>query len=112
MRLTLLIIILFLSSNLFAQKQGNIWCFGDSAGIDFNNISSPQPYISVIRSRGSCVSICDTLGNLICYAAPTVTHITPADSFNVRVFNKNNLMLLNGDSIVGEASSIVLRILK
>lgn len=102
MRLVLLVFALFIFVYLVAQKQGNIWCFGDSAGIDFNNIGNPQPYFSVIRSRGSCVSICDTSGNLICYAAPSVPHITIADSFNVKAFNKNNQLLLNGDSIVGE----------
>lgn len=103
MRLVLLVFVLFISVHLVAQKQNNIWCFGDSAGIDFNNINNPQPYSSVIRSKGSCVSICDTSGNLICYAATSVPHITPADTFNVKVFNRNNQLLINGDSIIGLA---------
>ncbi len=97
-----LLVVLFYSTDAISQKRNSIWCFGDSAGIDFNNVNNPQPFNSVIRSRGSCVSICDSIGNLLVYAAPTVTFITVADSFNVKVFNNNHNQLANGDSIVGE----------
>ncbi|MFN0188840.1 MAG: hypothetical protein ACKVQV_09070, partial [Bacteroidia bacterium] len=45
-----------------AQSRNAIWCFGDSAGIDFNVPSNPQPYFSAMRSRGTVVSISDSLG--------------------------------------------------
>ncbi|MBK9413038.1 MAG: hypothetical protein IPN61_06355 [Bacteroidetes bacterium] len=61
-----ILIILFLTLNyfsLYSQKQGNIWCFGDSAGIDFNQ-SPPTTFTSSVRNRGSCCSIADTSGSL------------------------------------------------
>ena len=61
------ILIIFISSltlsfSAYSQKQNNIWCFGDSAGIDFNNLINPTPFSSSLDTRGSCVSIADTNG--------------------------------------------------
>ena len=47
-----------------AQFTDRYWVFGDSAAIDFSNINSPVPAISMLRSRGTCASICDILGLL------------------------------------------------
>ena len=41
-----------------AQKQGSVWCFGDSTGIDFGS-GLPVTFQSGMDSRGSCVSISD-----------------------------------------------------
>jgi hypothetical protein len=91
--------LIFLSSShlIFAQKQNNIWCFGDSAGIDFNNISNPLPIVTSLDTRGSCVSIADSLGQLLFYANTRAT-ITGNTTL---VWNKNNQIMENGDSIVG-----------
>src|SRR5215831_5534683 len=51
-----------------SQLQNAIWCFGDSAGIDFRNINNPIPISTSLDTRGSCVSISDSLGNLLFYA--------------------------------------------
>ena len=51
-----------------AQKRNNIWCFGDSAGIDFSKLGSPQVFSSSLDTRGSCASIADTSGQLLFYA--------------------------------------------
>jgi hypothetical protein len=93
---------IFLSLSLFstAQREGRIWCFGDSAGIDFNNLNNPVPINSIVRSRGSCVSIADSLGNLKCYASCSEAS-SPQDTKTVQVYNSNNLIIENGDSIVG-----------
>ena len=61
------IIISAFSFSAYSQKQNNIWCFGDSAGIDFNNVSNPITFSSSLDSRGSCVSIADTNGQLFFY---------------------------------------------
>ena len=83
-----------------SQKSNYIWCFGDSAGIDFNNLSNPVPINSVVRSRGSCVSFADSTGNLICYSATSPIQ-NFSDSFTVQVYNKFHQIIQNGDSIVG-----------
>ncbi len=56
-----ILILLFLALNYFSvysQKQGNIWRFGDSAGIGFNQ-SPPGTFTSSVINRGSCCSIAD-----------------------------------------------------
>ncbi|MBK7967236.1 MAG: hypothetical protein IPK10_19470 [Bacteroidetes bacterium] len=95
----MLFIILY-CKNSQAQKSNSIWCFGDSAGIDFTVPSNPQPYFSAMRSRGTAVSICDTLGQLLFYAH---TGDTSNNGTNTRgnILNKNHQLMENGDSIVG-----------
>ena len=82
-----------------AQNRNTIWCFGDSAGIDFTIPTSPQPYFSAMRSRGTSVSICDTLGQLLFYAHTGDT--SNAVNFQGNVKNKLHQMMDNGDSIIG-----------
>ncbi len=83
-----------------AQNRNSIWCFGDSAGIDFTIPSNPQPYFSAMRSRGTAVSICDTIGQLLFYAHTGDTSNSNTNMMgNVR--NKLHQMMENGDSIIG-----------
>jgi hypothetical protein len=85
---------------LYAQNQNSIWCFGDSAGIDFRNISSPLLFSTGMDVRGSCTSISDKNGNLLFY-----TGTKGVNAFNYRglVFDRSNNVMLNGDSIEGES---------
>ena len=82
----------------YSQKQNNIWCFGDSAGIDFNNLLNPVTFSSVLDTRGSCVSIADTNGQLLFYANTRAG--LPGKT--TLIWNKNNQLMQNGDSIFGE----------
>jgi hypothetical protein len=70
-----LIFILLVTDALKAQNNNSIWCFGDSAGINFSNINNPVPYYSAMRGRGSCASIADDTGNLLFYSN-TYTYLT------------------------------------
>ncbi|MFN8235935.1 MAG: hypothetical protein U0X89_07385 [Bacteroidia bacterium] len=62
------ILSLVLTGELTAQNRNSIWCFGDSAGINFSNINNPVPFTSSVEGRGSCVSIADNNGNLLFYS--------------------------------------------
>src|SRR5687767_2674588 len=53
----------------YAQFSNAIWCFGDSSGIDFNDLANPIPIVSWADSRGSCGSISDTSGVLLFYSS-------------------------------------------
>ncbi|MEO8146152.1 MAG: T9SS type A sorting domain-containing protein [Bacteroidia bacterium] len=99
----LIMAVIFLLLPLFsiAQNRGNVWCFGDSAGIDFNNINSPVPIETGLRSRGSCVSICDTSGFLLFYAGDR-TNIPNPFGYSTLVYDSTHNMMPNGDTIVGE----------
>jgi hypothetical protein len=92
-----LLIILLVCFNLQAQR-GNIWCFGDSAALNFSG-GTPFPTSSSVVSRGSCVSIADTNGDLLFYAH---TRSGASGSTTGFIYNSNHQLLLDGDSIAGD----------
>jgi hypothetical protein len=94
----LLLFFILITNLSSAQKSNYIWAFGDSAGIDFNNLSNPQPITTSMDSRGSCVSIADTTGDLLFYAntrAATAGNTT-------KVYNRLHQEMPNGSNIIGQ----------
>lgn len=89
-----------------AQFTDRFWAFGDSAAINFKNLNNPVPDSSVFRVRGTCVSICDSLGNLLFYGGtpnqtifrPTGPPFTYDCGF---IINRNHNIITNGDSLKG-----------
>ncbi|MBL0341517.1 MAG: hypothetical protein IPP71_11585 [Bacteroidetes bacterium] len=68
MRNVVLIVFALLINVLgYSQKTNNVWCFGDSAGINFNN-ANILTGTSNVKSRGSAISIADSSGQLLFYA--------------------------------------------
>ncbi len=97
MRFSIVILMMFLITGVNAQHRNDKWCFGDSAGIDFSNLAQPVPIHSSVKSRGSCVSICDNNSNLLFYA-----YTRAALSGNTTlVKNRLDSLMLNGDNIIG-----------
>lgn len=102
MRTSVIIFLTILFSNTaIAQFTDRYWAFGDSAGIDFRNLSNPQPASSILRARGTCVSVCDSSGNLLCYAgAPHVDlWLNPGTYYFGYVVNKNHEIMEGGDTL-------------
>ncbi len=88
-------------TGLYAQKyKGNIWCFGDSAGIDWSIPSNPTMFISMNKGRSGTVSLCDSANNLLLYSGYVYNGQTSQTRF--RVHNKFHQKIFNGDSIFGE----------
>lgn len=85
-----------------AQNRNSVWCFGHNAAIDFNG-SIPVPDSSAVISRGSCVSICDTLGNLLFYASDDTVSMTTGPVNGAKVYSRYDLLMQNGDSINGQS---------
>ena len=83
----------FLFNSLYAQKEGNIWCFGNNAGLDFNS-GSPVfiPGIAMAQWEGVS-SIANAGGQLLFY------------SDGITVWNRNNAVMPNGSGLTGGASS-------
>jgi hypothetical protein len=76
----------------FAQKQGNIWCFVDSSGIDFNSGNATLFLNSIMyNSAGqeNQASISDKNGNLLFYTN------------GITVWNKNHQVMQNGNGLNG-----------
>lgn len=65
---TLLLIILFLTSSLYAQKQANVWHFGDGNSIDFSSGEPVEVSGSANASYEGSASYCDSLGNILFYS--------------------------------------------
>ena len=103
-KLILLFSFTFCVGHSIAQNnRGNIWTFGDSAGIDFTSINNPTPIFSSTDSRGSCVSISDSLGNLLFYANTFYDSLWQLGYNNLTViYNKIGHVMDGGDSIVGK----------
>ncbi|MBK9423874.1 MAG: T9SS type A sorting domain-containing protein [Bacteroidetes bacterium] len=94
----LIITFCIMACGVHAQKRNAIWCFGDSALIDFNLPGTPLVGESSVVSRGSCVSIADTNGILQFYAGTRAG----LSGNTTLVFNSADTIMDNGDSIVGE----------
>ncbi len=98
----LVFIIIIFSLNIFSQKQGNIWYFGEHAGLDFNYypplpitdgmISSPPMPPGNYNQEG-CSTICDSTGTLLLYTDGNT------------IWDKNHQIINNGDSLMGHRSS-------
>lgn len=101
--LTLLPFLLFTSLLALGQKQGNIWYFGEGAGLDFNSgapvlitggqiFGNPQNPNEFPYSEGSSV-LSDSTGSLLLY------------SNGENIWNRNHQVMPNGDSLMGMYSS-------
>lgn len=93
-------LILLWGSNGLAQNRNNIWCFGDSSGIDFGTVPNPITFRSSVVSRGSCVSIADSSGSLLFYAH-TRAGTSPSGT-STYVFDRTHSLMQNGTNIKGE----------
>jgi hypothetical protein len=79
-----LIIVLISAISVYGQKYGNVWQFGDSIGLDFNNCDPILINGCNIGDEG-CSSISDNNGQLLFY--------TNSDS----VWNKFHMVMPNGN---------------
>ncbi|MFZ7105462.1 MAG: T9SS type A sorting domain-containing protein [Bacteroidota bacterium] len=86
-----------------AQFTDRYWAFGDSAGIDFRIPTSPVAAESILRSRGTCASICDSIGNLLFYTGTPNTQLWPQTTVNKLgyVVNRYHQHMDNGDTLIG-----------
>ena len=83
----------FLIDTAFAQKEGNIWCFGDNVGLDFNS-GSPVFFSGVAMAQWEGVSsIANANGELLFY------------SDGITVWNRNHAVMPNGSGLTGGFSS-------
>ena len=78
-----------------AQNRNSVWCFGDSAGVNFNNLNNPIPYFTTMDGRGSAVSIQDSVYNVLFYA------YTSAPQLLTNIKNSNNDTLLSSKKLQG-----------
>ncbi len=92
MKKIFLIVFCLNASVLFAQ-QPVIWYFGYFAGIDFSSGSAVALTNGKVNQWEGVATACDTAGNLLFY------------SDGIRVWNKNHLVMPNGNGLLGNGSS-------
>jgi hypothetical protein len=76
-----------------SQGEGNIWYFGNLAGIDFNSGSAVALTNGALSTLEGCASICDASGTLLFYTD------------GVTVYNANHLAMPNGTGLNGDENS-------
>ena len=87
-------LILYFKPNIsLAQFEGNIWYFGNQAGIDFSTGKPVSILNSQMESKEGCAVICNSEGKLLFY--------TNGET----VWNKNHEILLNGNNLLGGQGS-------
>ena len=79
--------------NTYAQKEGNIWYFGNNAGIDFNSGTPIALTDGQMNTMEGCASICDSLGNLLFYTD------------GLTVWDRTHNIMPNGIGLMGHNSS-------
>ena len=101
-RKLILVLLMMGSTQLsFAQKyKGDVWCWGDSAGIDWTTPSSPTNFRSNYRGRCGTAIISDSLNNLLLYAGFLRDVVTSYKKVSIR--NKYHKSVENGDTLFGE----------
>ncbi len=82
----------FLTGTL-AQKQANIWYFGQRAGLDFSNGIPVAITNSMMTTDEGCATIADSAGNLLFYTN------------GINVWNSRHRLMPNGYKLMGHRSS-------
>ena len=88
-------ILIFILSTLIvhAQKENNIWYFGNQAGIDFNGSTPVALTNGNMNTIEGCASISDSSGSLLFYTD------------GVTVYDRSHAVMSNGTGLTGFTSS-------
>jgi gliding motility-associated-like protein len=89
----ILSILILLCTYSHAQKEGNIWYFGEHAGLDFNSGTAVPLNDGKLNTLEGCATISDENGDLLFYTNGSV------------VFNKNHTTMPNATALLGHWSS-------
>ena len=102
MKKTLLLLILFKTLLLTAQKEANVWYFGRNAGLDFNTTPPTALTDGELNTLEGCSSFSDENGNLLFYS----DGITVWDkNHNIMSFSDGTISGFGGRELLGNPSS-------
>lgn len=87
------VIFLLVSQWLLAQKEANIWYFGEHAGLDFNSGNPVALTNGQLATEEGCATISNKDGQLLFYTDGST------------VWNRNHNIMLNGTGLKGHYSS-------
>jgi len=92
-KLFALLFLIFSSILGFAQKEANIWYFGEYAGLDFNSGAPAVLLNSQLTTSEGVATISNSNGNLLFYTDGTT------------IWNRNQTIMQNGTGLYGNFSS-------
>ncbi|MBO6517744.1 MAG: gliding motility-associated C-terminal domain-containing protein [Bacteroidia bacterium] len=81
------------TSTVYAQKQANIWYFGNKAGLDFNYSPPKALTNSAMNTAEGCASVADGNGKLLFYTD------------GITIWDKTHSVMKNGSGLKGHYSS-------
>jgi Secretion system C-terminal sorting domain len=84
-----------------AQNRSNIWLFGDSVKVAFNNQINPIASSGYNHSSEACASISDSSGQLLLFSG---SKIWSCCFFETTIFNRQGLLLQNSANVFGNIS--------
>lgn len=90
MKTKYLFFFLFVSINIFSQREADYWYFGNKAGLHFNKGKIDILNDSKMNTIAGSASISDIKGNLLLYTNGQT------------VWNKNHQIIENGNDLIGE----------
>lgn len=93
-RLTVIVVLIFLSGELFAQKQANNWYFGHEAGLTFNSGQAEALTNGKLTSIEGSAVMSDANGSLLFYTNSQT------------IWNKNHTVMAGGADIDGNESAV------
>ncbi|MBN8641206.1 MAG: T9SS type B sorting domain-containing protein [Flavobacteriales bacterium] len=88
-----LIVLFFIYSSCFSQRESNIWYFGNNAGIDFNSVTAIDLNDGLINTNEGCATICNSAGQLLFYTD------------GGKAWTRDHIVMPNGDNLLGHSSS-------
>jgi gliding motility-associated-like protein len=92
--------ILGICNNSFAQKEGNIWHFGNGNILNFNSGQAVQESGSAILTNEGCTSYCDSAGNLLFYSNGG-GRLPSSGQSTGRIWNRNNEVMYDMQGLEG-----------
>ena len=96
----LILLIEIFANKIFAQGENYSWCFGDSAYVKYSSGAMVTQSYSLAESMEANASISDKNGNLLFY-----TSGLSQGGFYLKVYDRNNQLMPNGDSLFCWVSS-------
>lgn len=101
MKKLLFLLLLFLSTSTFAQRDYH-WVFGDSVGLNFNTNPPTVDTNRIIMSLESSASISDNNGNLLFYTGSYTANDLVNHNYFIRSFNDS--IMFGSDTLLGNTT--------
>lgn len=92
-KIIFLLLLIFITIGLYAQKEANYWYFGNEAGLNFGSGSPVALTNGVLSTMEGCSSISSSSGTLRFYTD------------GIQVWSNNHLQMPNGFGLKGDPSS-------